>query len=512
VDSRDLVQSWLRDGRARAEAGALSLAPSSAGGPGEKLRRAYEWITSAAIVSPYHDMQFGEEVPIGREADGFSPVVLATRGYSSYVLLPLLNLATSQRLLFVGAPGRGKTSMAILMGLLAGHSLAEVKRSVQRGHPQLTIPDLLGSPLPSEMLRAEDPRAIKVAWRSWLTMRVKIIDEYNRIPTKTQSALLSLMAEGYAEMFEQVVECGWSAWYLTANDDLGGGTFPVIEALKDRIDIVVRCTPFNSHFLDTLLDRVRSARRPLECVPDDVVFTPAELQQLEEEIRALPLPDAVRDALGFFAGQLEFCRRASDRLEFMTKDTLHLAGLRVGQVCNEDCPLDKQVNLCSRTENGVSARAYQTLILFSKALAYFRGQAEVSLEDVRQMLPWILHEKLKPNTVSAYFQRPENQSLLSDKVGWIQRMFDEAVAHMAAWAPRRAPVAELKRRFDQSVSLRSLVEIEARVAELEQAIRATLAGSEINGTAYEDLVLLKNLHARYLHRLDALPRDRRSAP
>ena len=74
-------------------------------------------------------------------------------------------------------------------------------------------------------------------------MRVKIIDEYNRIPTKTQSALLSLMAEGYAETFEQVIHAGKSAWFLTANDDLGGGTFPVIEALKDRIDIVVRSTP-----------------------------------------------------------------------------------------------------------------------------------------------------------------------------------------------------------------------------------------------------------------------------
>src|SRR5262249_5576265 len=153
---------------------------------------------------------------------------------------------TSRRLVFVGGPGRGKTTMATLMGLLAGASLEEVRRCVQHGHPQLTIADLLGSPLPSELVRAETTREIRVLWRHWITARVKIIDEYNRIPTKTQSALLSLMAEGYAEMYEQVVRCGASAWYLTANDDAGGGTFPVIQALKDRIDLVVRCTPFHA--------------------------------------------------------------------------------------------------------------------------------------------------------------------------------------------------------------------------------------------------------------------------
>ncbi len=48
----------------------------------------------------------------------------------------------------------GKTSMATLMSLLAGHSLTEVRRSVQHGHPQLTITDLLGSPLPNDLVNA----------------------------------------------------------------------------------------------------------------------------------------------------------------------------------------------------------------------------------------------------------------------------------------------------------------------------------------------------------------------
>jgi MoxR-like ATPase len=87
---------------------------------------------------------------------------------------------------------------------------------------------------------------VRIAWRRWLDMRVKIIDEYNRIPTRTQSALLTVMADNYAELLDQVFECPEAAWYLTANDDTGGGTYQVIEALRDRIDIVVRPLSFNT--------------------------------------------------------------------------------------------------------------------------------------------------------------------------------------------------------------------------------------------------------------------------
>jgi MoxR-like ATPase len=504
MDPQRLVATWL-EGRAKvAEGGALALGPRRSAGLAEKLRRAYAWITEQALVVPYLDLSLGDPLVVGR-AD--ASVSLHRTAYASYVLLPLLNLATSQRLLFVGAPGRGKTTMATLMAALAGIPLDDIRSIVQHGHPQLTIADLLGSPLPSDLVRAEDARDIRVQWRRWISMRVKIIDEYNRIPTKTQSALLSLMSEGYAESFEKVIHAGRSAWYLTANEDAGGGTFQVIEALKDRIDVVVRAPPFHSRSLDTLAERVTLGRPPEGRVPVDAVFSAEELDQVEAEIRAVPVPPGVLEILGFFAGQLDFCRRASDTLEHCNKDTLHLAGKKVAFVCNEDCPLDKTAHLCTQTENGISARAFQAILLFAKALAYFQGKPEVSTDDIRQVLPFCLFDKLHKNAQSPFFQKAEHRVLLLDQTSWILRLFDQALAQHAAYKPLRDPVRELRAEAEAAASGNvSAAEIKKRLAKVQRAIEDMIRKADVSGLVYDDLVLLKSIHDGYLRRLAAATR------
>jgi hypothetical protein len=258
----------------------------------------------------------------------------------------------------------------------------------------------------------------------------------------------------------------------------------------------VRCTPFHPRFLGTLVERVAGDSTPEEFVPAELVCAPEELDEADRAVRATPVPPAVRELLGFLLGQLDFCLRASDRLELRTKDTLHLAGRRVGQVCTEDCPLDKTTNLCSQTENGVSSRAVQALLHLAQALAWFRGEEAVGADDVRAMLPWVLHDKLRVNPQSAFFQKPENQVYLSDRVSWIQQLFDRAVDQHAAYSKKRAAVRDLERDCAGGFGSMTTIDIRRLLDRIRERLEHVVRDNELNGVVHADVVLLKDLYVR----------------
>jgi len=490
------LKSWT-SGRAKASED-LSIHLSARDGSSlqDKMRQAYWWIVNNAIIAPHYDIAYDNRGSVNLPG-GETICLPQAMSYSSYVLIPLLTLFTNRKALMVGGPGRGKTTSSIIMALLAGMKMDDVRRSVLRGHPQLSVSDVLGAPLPSDLMKAADAKDIKISWRQWIGSPVKIIDEYNRIPTKTQSALLSLMADGHAEMFDQYIYAGNSAWFLTANDDAGGGTFQVIDALKDRIDVVVRAVPFNSGFIEMLLQRVESGKNPEEMIPQDIIFTPEELTTIRDEIRAVPISDAILLSLGFFLGQLDFCRRASPDFEYMSKDTLHLSGKTVSTVCTEACPLDKRVHLCTQTENGISPRAYLTALHFAKALAYFRGGREVVWEDIRQIVPWVLHEKLKPNTRSPFFTEESNASLLFDRVAWIRNMIDHSSKQLHATEAVIEQVREIREALNRGLEGVKVSEVEAQKKKIVSLIQKLSKDHEFSGYIYELLQQLKSFYSRY---------------
>lgn len=473
----------------------------------EKLRQAYFWIVNRAVISPHYDLDFHDGPSAGFAfGDSRTDVTLPSgQSYSSFVLIPLLNFAVRARCLLVGGPGRGKTATATLLGVLAGHSLTEVRRGMQHGHPQMTIADLLGNPLPADLISATSTTDIRIAWRAWLDMRVRVIDEYNRIPTRTQSALLTLMGDGYAEMLDQVKECQEGAWFLTANDDAGGGTYKVIEALKDRIDVVVKALAFNSRFLGALLDRVEASYRPAELVPPQLVFTPDELDRMHAEVLSVPVPAGIRRRIEFFASQFEFAESAAEVLEYQTKDTIRLAGIERHLLEVDATGTDRLADLGAQTVNGLSVRALMTILTFAKAMAWFRGNDEVGLDDVRHVLGFVLHDRLVPDLDAPFFDEPGNAPLRADRVGWIRRLFDASCADFDRQGlDRDDPVAELLAQFDAGIDGLSEADTRQRLATIEGLLATWAKGKKLYGTVYDDVLALKYLHQRYTNYLSWL--------
>ncbi|MFO1493816.1 MAG: hypothetical protein U1F26_04055 [Lysobacterales bacterium] len=484
----------------RGPADPVQMAESAALPLDEKLRQAYFWIVNTAIISPHYDIEYLDGPPQEyRLGDRKSRLVLpSAQSYSSFVLLPLLTFATQRKCLFIGGPGRGKTASSVLMGVLAGYPVREVRRGMQRGHPQMTVADLLGQPLPSDLINADSVAKVRVAWRSWLSMRVKIIDEYNRIPTRTQSALLTLMGDNYAELFDQIYECPPAAWYLTANDDQGGGTYQVVEALRDRIDVIVQALAFNPRYLSELLARIEEDARPEEFVPREIIFNEEEMRRMAKEVRAVPLPAPVRRRMEFFASQFEFMDVAGDQFEYKSKDTARLAGTDWNWLTAQDDGRDRLKDLGCHTRNGLSVRNLMTLITYAKALAYFRGAAEVGLDDLRQILPFVLNDKLKPDLDAPFFQAGANTAYRSDRIGWLRQLFDTSCQEYDRLDLDRAdPVAELASEIRAGLDGVEEAEVRKRLTRIERQITEIGKGGKLYGPMHDDLLMLKSLHQRY---------------
>jgi MoxR-like ATPase len=397
----------------------------------EKLQRAYWWIVNTGIISPFYDIEYNGTPP-QRFSFGDAKVQLTLptdQSYSSYVLLPLLSLATRRRCLLVGGPGRGKTAIAVLMGVLAGLQPQRAQAGIQHGQPQMTIADLLGNPLPSTLVNAKSMDEVQIAWRRWLGMRVKIIDEYNRIPTRTQSALLTVMADNYAELYDQVFECPPGAWYLTANDDAGGGTYQVIEALRDRIDVVVKALHFNS----ALPRRAAhcASRRALSLKRSCPARSSSPLKsstRLEREIRQVKVPARCAGVWSSSPASSSSARgaaaaRVHDQGHGEAGSGVELRSFADGRAGKDAAAGPRRAD----PQRRVGARLMTTLV-FAKAHGLLPRRMEVEFEDVRQVLPFVLHDKLVQEPDAPFFEVPENAAYRTDRIGWLRRLFDLSCA------------------------------------------------------------------------------------
>ena len=179
-----------------------------------------------------------------------------------------------------------------------------------------------------------------------------------------------------------------------------------------------------------------------------------------------------------------------------------LAGIDWNQLTAMDTGKDKRKDIGSQTRNGVSVRSLMTLLAFVKGMAYFRGNQEVTLEDVRQLVPFVLHDKLTQDSDSPFFDAAENAVYRVDKVGWIRKLFDLACAEYDRLnLDRDDPVAAIVVEFEKGLDGVSEKDARAQLVKIERVLSDWAKGRKFYGHMYDDVLKLKYLHQRYTNYL-----------
>ncbi|HQB62690.1 MAG TPA: ATPase, partial [Spirochaetota bacterium] len=135
---------------------------------------------------------------------------------------------------------------------------------------------------------------------------------------------------------------------------------------------------------------------------------------------------------------------------------------------------------------------------FIKSLAYFRGESAVSLEDVRNMLPFVLHDKLAQNSDSPFFEVQQNAIFRVDKVNWIRKLFDLSCAEYDRYSlDNEDPVKELSDFFKKGLEGMSKAAVEEQLLKIENQMEQYVKNKKFHGYMFDDILNLKYLHQRY---------------
>jgi MoxR-like ATPase len=251
--------------------------------------------------------------------------------------------------------------------------------------------------------------------------------------------------------------------------------------------------------------RIEGNVKPEEVVPLEIIFSAEEVDQINANIRAVMVPEEIRRRLEFFCSQFELFEAAGEQFEYKTKDTARLSRQDWGLIVSADQGRDRLKDIGCQTLNGLSVRNLMTLLKFAKALSYFRGDSEVSLEDLRQILPFVLNDKLHPDVDAPFFALPENAGYRVDRISWLRNLFDLSNEEYDRLDLDRVdPVGELGEEFARGLDGLAERDVRSRLMRIERLIGEHSKGRKLYGPLYDDLLKLKYLHQRYTNYLQWL--------
>jgi len=266
----------------------------------------------------------------------------------------LICLFAGGHCLITGAPGLAKTLLVRSVAQIFHLKFQRIQFT-----PDLMPADITGT----EILEQSDDGHRQLQFvKGPIFANVILADEINRTPPKTQAALLEAMQEHQVTAAGRRYKLDEPFFVLATQNPIEmEGTYPLPEAQLDRFmfNVLIDYLPPKDE-LEVVLQTTSTKPAPIE-----PLFTGEDVMRFHDAVRKVPIAEEV----GAYAVRLAGATRPGREgaAEFVDQWVSWGAGLR----------------------------AAQTLVLGAKARALLRGNAHVSMDDIRALAhPTLRHRVL----------------------------------------------------------------------------------------------------------------------
>lgn len=333
-------------------------------------------------------------------------------------------------MMLYGGHGGGKTTLSKYLGqIFCQLSKEEIEDCILRGHPQLTEEKILGSMDFAQMLGKKDLAngKINVVWNEFVNSKWKIIDEINRLSPYAQNILLSLLAEGSVKYHDQSKIVPPFTLYATLNPKDNANT-ELSLPFKDRFALALPITMPDYDSFSTIGKKDKTSRN------DNIenYLNGFELDDIQEQVKSIPYNDEAELFINYIIASYRLCERVSKESN---------EALSVDKNLCENCHMNAPEKVCCKIKQPLSVRVKEDLYRYGKALAWFLGDSQVTIDHIKTLAPYMIWHRsvLSKKYVSTLTERWKDVSQTKHTISFITNIDLDGT---------REIISRIKKEFD----------------------------------------------------------------
>jgi len=331
----------------------------------------------------------------------FAPIdgELSGKNFPTNLTLMTLTYLLDRNHLLIGEPGWGKTTAAkITAACYSGLPYDLYDALEMRGNPQKYEEKLIARPDYSQLAKGSE----RVVWQGTFGLSAIIVDEINRLPYETQDVILQGIDTGRWNYLNESLYEGKKPTFATMNyrPEENNGLLP---ALNDRLDIVTEERYYSTFDVFNYSRALQSREKEL-CKPD---FTQKALDSLKAGFPRFKEVIATRPLEGYLTHDEKSRVLAEVQSITVSNDAWLFLQAFIAEINYSEKYGTKRSNDPKSDDNhdknyaGVdvahsfSPRSAGSALDYSRALAWFLGDKEVTVDHVRFILPFVFAPKAK---------------------------------------------------------------------------------------------------------------------